>query len=193
MLEWNDYMRMLTGLFAIVGPVSTVPLFLDFTDNVQSQRKKIARTSGFAVACILTLSVLAGSRILRTFGISIDGFRVAGGLLLMTIAFEMLNAKTTRVKHTPEEDQEAIDSTSVGGPACPATACRPGRNKHRYPVRATVRSIHAQSRSDTALLDSGRVSLDKFSSGAEDQQTPEPDFHEHNLTCHGTHTCCNVS
>ena len=114
MLEWNDYLRMLTGLFAIVGPVSTVPLFLNFTDNVQSQRKKIARTSGFAVACILTLSVLAGSQILRTFGISIDGFRVAGGLLLMTIAFEMLNAKPTRVKHTPEEDQEAIDSTSVG-------------------------------------------------------------------------------
>lgn len=114
MLDWNDYLRMFTGLIAVVGPVSTVPLFLNFTENVQSQRKRIARTSAFAVACILTVSVLAGSRILEIFSISIDGFRVAGGLLLLTIAFQMLEAKTTRVKWTPEEDQEAMDSTSVG-------------------------------------------------------------------------------
>src|SRR5690606_31895083 len=76
-------------------------------------RKRVARTSGVAVTLILTLSVLAGSRILQMFSISIDGFRVAGGLLLMTIAFEMLHARTGRIKHTPEEDQEAMDSDSV--------------------------------------------------------------------------------
>jgi membrane protein, MarC family len=114
MLNWNDYLRMLTGLLAIVGPMSTVPLFLNFTQNVASQRTRIARTSGLAVACILTLSVVAGSQILYTFSISIDGFRVAGGLLLMTIAFEMLEARPIRAKHTPEEEAEALDSTSVG-------------------------------------------------------------------------------
>jgi len=113
MLDWNDYFRMITGLIAIVGPVGTVPLFLNFTENVQSQRKRIARTSAFAVACILTISVLAGSRILSLFNISIDSFRVAGGLLMLTLSFEMLNAKTGRIKHTPEEDQEALSSSSV--------------------------------------------------------------------------------
>jgi multiple antibiotic resistance protein len=114
MLDWNDYIRMITGLIAIVGPVSTIPLFLNFTENVQSQRKRIARTAAFAVACILTVSVLGGSRILYTFNISIDGFRVAGGLLLLSIAFQMLEAKISRVKNTPEENLEAQDSTSVG-------------------------------------------------------------------------------
>jgi len=114
MLDWNEYIRMITGLIAIVGPVSTVPLFLNFTENVQSQRKRIAGTAAFGVACILTVSALAGSRILFVFNISIDGFRVAGGLLLLTIAFQMLEAKPTRMKHTPEEEQEALDSTSVG-------------------------------------------------------------------------------
>jgi multiple antibiotic resistance protein len=114
MLDWNDYFRMITGLIAVVGPVSTVPLFLNFTENVQSQRKRIARTAAFAVACILTISALAGSQILFLFNISLDGFRVAGGLLLLTIAFQMLEARTPRVKNTPEENQEAIDSTSVG-------------------------------------------------------------------------------
>ncbi len=114
MLEWNEYLRMLTGLIAIVGPVSTVPLFLNFTENVQSQRKRIAGTAALAVACILVISVLGGTRILQLFSISIDGFRVAGGLLLLTIAFQMLEARTTRVKRTPEEDQEAMESASVG-------------------------------------------------------------------------------
>lgn len=114
MLEWNDYLRMLMGLIAIVGPVNTVPLFLNFTDNVQSQRKRIAGTAAFAVACILGISAVAGSKILFLFSISIDSFRIAGGLLLLTIAFQMLEAKTIRAQRTPEEDQEAIDSTSVG-------------------------------------------------------------------------------
>lgn len=114
MLDWNDYLRMFTGLIAIVGPVGTVPLFLNFTENVQSQRKRIARTSAFAVACILTVTVLAGAQILQVFNISIDGFRIAGGLLLLTIAFQMLEARTSRVKNTPEENQEALDSAHVG-------------------------------------------------------------------------------
>jgi multiple antibiotic resistance protein len=105
---------MLMGLFAIVGPVGAVPLFLNFTENLQSQRPRIARTSGFAVGCILTLAVVGGTQILYTFSISLDGFRVAGGLLLMTVAFEMLEARPVRTRHTPEEEQEAIDSSSVG-------------------------------------------------------------------------------
>lgn len=114
MLDWNEYLRMTIGLFAIVGPVGTVPLFLSLTENVQSQRKKIAKMTGIAVASILSISVVAGSQILHLFSISIDGFRVAGGLLLMTIAFQMLEARPARVKGTPEEEQEAIDSSSVG-------------------------------------------------------------------------------
>lgn len=114
MLDWNDYLRMFTGLIAVVGPVSTVPLFLNFTENMQSQRKRIARVSAFAVACILTVTVLSGARILELFSISIDGFRVAGGLLLMTIAFQMLEARMSRMRNTPEENLEALDSSHVG-------------------------------------------------------------------------------
>jgi multiple antibiotic resistance protein len=114
MLGWNDYLRMLTGLIAIVSPLSTVPLFLNFTEHVSGQRKKIARTSAFAVVCILIISAVAGSRILAMFNISIEGFRVAGGILLLTIAFEMLEAKPSRTKNTPEENEEALNSTAIG-------------------------------------------------------------------------------
>jgi multiple antibiotic resistance protein len=114
MLDWNEYLRMFTGLMAVVGPVSTVPLFLNFTDNMPSQRKRIARIAAFAVACILTVTVIGGIHILEMFSISIDGFRVAGGMLLLTIAFQMLEARMSRVKSTPEENLEALDSAHVG-------------------------------------------------------------------------------
>lgn len=114
MLDWNEYIRMAIGLFAIVGPVGSVPLFLTFTENVQSQRNRIARVAALGVACILSVGVLAGSQILHVFSISIDSFRVAGGLLLLTIAFQMLEARAMRAKRTPEEEQEALDSSSVG-------------------------------------------------------------------------------
>lgn len=113
MLEWNEYLRMVAGLLALVGPFSSVPLFLAYTENIPSQRKRVARITGIAVACILCLSVLLGARILALFSISINSFQVAGGLLLATIAFQMLEARPSRIKHTPEEDQEAIDSDSV--------------------------------------------------------------------------------
>ncbi len=113
MLNWNEYLRILVGLIAIVGPFSTIPLFLSITENIRSQRKKIARITGFSVACILSFSVLGGAGVLRIFSISIDSFRIAGGLLLMTIAFQMLEARIGRIKQTPEEELEAIDSDTV--------------------------------------------------------------------------------
>lgn len=113
MLNWNEYLRIIVGLIAIVGPISSIPLFLSITENIRSQRKKVARVTGLAVACILSFSVLGGASVLQIFGISIDSFRVAGGLLLITMAFQMLEARTSRIKQTPEEEIEAIDSETV--------------------------------------------------------------------------------
>ena len=112
-LDWNEYIQMFVGLFAIVSPLGMVPLYLTFTENVKTQRPAIARTTAMAVAVIFTVTILLGQTILSVFSISVDAFRVAGGILLMIIALGMLEAKRGRTRHTPEEDEEAIDSSSV--------------------------------------------------------------------------------
>ena len=112
-MDLNEYIRMFIGLFAIVNPIGVIPLYLNFTNNLQSQRNLIARSTAIAVAIILTISMVMGVQILHFFSISVDAFRVAGGLLLMFIAFNMLEARRGRTRHTPEEDEEAIDSSSV--------------------------------------------------------------------------------
>lgn len=112
-MDWNDYVRMFTGLFAIMNPIGTVPLYLNFTENLKTQRAQVARATAIAVGIILTTTMLLGVHILHFFSISIDAFRIAGGILLMFIAFGMLEARRGRVRHTQEEDEEAIDSSSV--------------------------------------------------------------------------------
>lgn len=112
-MDWSEYLRMFTGLFAIMNPISAVPLYLLFTGNMVNERPKVARTASLAVFIILVVSMLLGAHILALFNISIDAFRVAGGILLMFIAFNMLQARVGRTRHTPEEDEEALDSSSV--------------------------------------------------------------------------------
>lgn len=112
-MDWNEYTRMFVGLFAIVSPISVVPLYLSFTENIKHRRQAVARTTAFSVACVFIVTMLLGQSILAFFSISVDAFRVAGGILLMSIAFGMLQVKINRTGHTPEEDQEAVDSASV--------------------------------------------------------------------------------
>ncbi len=112
-MSWNDCIQIFTTLFAITNPVGTVPLFLSFTENMQDRRRETARAAALAVGVILIVTVITGEALLHFFNISVDAFRVAGGILLLFIAFNMLQARRGRTRHTPEEDEEAIDSDSV--------------------------------------------------------------------------------
>ena len=104
---------MFIGLFAIISPISVIPLYLSYTANIRFERNAVARTAAIAMAIIFTISMLLGQNIMNFFGISVDAFRVAGGILFMVIAFGMLEARRGRTRHTPEEDEEAVDSKTV--------------------------------------------------------------------------------
>lgn len=111
--NWNEFFQMFIGLFAIISPISVIPLYLSYTANIRFERNAVARSAAIAIAIIFTVSMLLGQNIMNFFGISVDAFRVAGGILLMVIAFGMLEARRGRTRHTPEEDEEAVDSKTV--------------------------------------------------------------------------------
>ena len=112
-MDWSVYIQTFVTLFAISNPVGAVPLFLGFTENLKKERQTIAKTTAMAVGAILIVTLVLGEFILDFFSISVDAFRVAGGILLMFIAFQMLHARHGRTRHTPEEDEEAQDADSV--------------------------------------------------------------------------------
>ncbi len=111
-MEISEYIKILTAILAIVNPISTVPYFLSFTQDSKEERPKIALETTLAVFIIMVVSVFLGTSILGFFNITVDGFRIAGGLLLLYLSFNMLFAKK-RVRHTEEENQEAQEKESV--------------------------------------------------------------------------------
>jgi len=78
-------------LFVTADPIGNAPLFLGFTVGLSAAvRRSIAIRGSVISFGILTLFALTGTTILDAVGISIDAFRIAGGLLLFVTAFEMI-------------------------------------------------------------------------------------------------------
>jgi len=89
-----DIVKPLITLLAIVNPIGVVPFFIHFTQNfTPEQRQRTMRVSAFSAFIVIAASALAGLQIIQFFGISLASFQVGGGLLLMTSAIQMLNAK----------------------------------------------------------------------------------------------------
>lgn len=81
-------------LFVTIDPPGLAPLFLALTAGLtRSQRGQIARRASLIAFAILVLFTVAGTAILTIFGITLHAFRIAGGLLLFRIAFDMIFEK----------------------------------------------------------------------------------------------------
>lgn len=113
-MQWSQYAVIITGLFAILNPIGAIPVFLDLTaDQETAERRRTALVTSVAVGIILVASAWVGDSILKFFGISIDAFRVGGGILILLMAVDMMHARPSRAKRTNEEHQEAQDKDSV--------------------------------------------------------------------------------
>src|ERR1700683_3034671 len=90
----------ITSVFFLVDPFAVIPLFLAVTvDSTASERRAVARRSAFTCAIVLCSFALAGTLI----------FKIAGGIILMGIGLDMLQAKQSGTKATAEEQQEGAE------------------------------------------------------------------------------------
>lgn len=105
-MDWinADFIKVFTTLIALANPIGLVPIFLAMTQGRwESHRRSIALQASIAIIIILSISALAGDHLLEFFGISIHGFRIAGGILVMIMALSMMQAHTDDVRQTDEE------------------------------------------------------------------------------------------
>ncbi|PMH40611.1 hypothetical protein BCU68_16255 [Vibrio sp. 10N.286.49.B3] len=113
--EITIFLQFFLGLVATVNPIGIMPVFVSLTANMSPEDKnKTAATANFAVAVILIVSLLMGQILLDMFSISLDSFRVAGGLLLLSIAFSMMNGKLGEVKQNKQEKSEYVSREQIG-------------------------------------------------------------------------------
>ncbi len=91
-------------LFVIIDPIGIAPLFLGLTaDRTAAQRRSIAVRAVVIAICVLIAFAVGGQWLLEVTGISLPAFRVAGGILLFWIAFEMVFEKRNQRKSTSAE------------------------------------------------------------------------------------------
>jgi multiple antibiotic resistance protein len=110
----SGYLHIFTALFVIVDPIGAVPLFISYTlGQSRDERRIAARTAAIAVAVILVLSIFVGEYLLKFFGIGIPSFRVGGGILILLMAINMLNAQQGGARFTPEEGREGQDKVHI--------------------------------------------------------------------------------
>ena len=103
LLHWDEYMKLLIGLLAIMGWGSAIPVFLSLhPTGTQAEKRKMALIGVPTAAGVLVFFALFGTGILDFFGISVEAFRVAGGLIMLKAAFGMV---TSEVKSSTEIDE----------------------------------------------------------------------------------------
>ncbi|OJT99301.1 MAG: MarC family transcriptional regulator [Rhizobium sp. 63-7] len=94
----------LTTLLVTLDPPGLAPIFLGLTVGMsREQRRQVAFRGTLIAFCILAVFALFGASVLGILGISIGAFRIAGGLLLFWIAFEMVFEKRQERKEKTSE------------------------------------------------------------------------------------------
>ena len=103
-MDWAYLFKIGIALFAIVNPIGSVPIFISATDGWNRKEKlRTANVVTVTVFLVLLTSALFGDGILEFFSITIPSFQVGGGILILLIAINMLHAKQSHSKQTPEE------------------------------------------------------------------------------------------
>ncbi len=107
-MDWNEFIGISSLLYALANPIGVVPIFLGFTTRLGNARTfSIVVVSSLAVFGFLVATIPFGQQVLDFFNVSLDDFRIAGGLLALFIAFEMFQAHYGEFMQTVEELEEA--------------------------------------------------------------------------------------
>jgi multiple antibiotic resistance protein len=104
-----------SSIFFIVDPLAAIPSFLVMTaDDSEEKRRRMARQAAWTCFLVLGLFSLAGSLIFKLFSITLPAFKIAGGLILVLVAIDMLQARRSGTQEVAEERLEGAEKDEVG-------------------------------------------------------------------------------
>jgi len=118
-IAFNDvlFIHALVGVFVIVNPFGNVPLFISLTQKFTQQERKNAIVKSIVIAtAILLVFALIGQALFNLLNVTLDSLRIAGGLLLLAIAFDMLVGKSPASKIDQDEERESVAVTPMATP-----------------------------------------------------------------------------
>ena len=102
------------AIFTIVNPLAALGPFLGMTAKMTNQGKNsTAQRACLVAGLVLIVCAAIGSFLFDFFGITLPALKIAGGILLFTVAFDMVNARQTRSKTTEEERLEGAHKSDI--------------------------------------------------------------------------------
>ena len=121
------------AIFFIVDPIGIVPIFVSMTARDTAEKcRAMARRACLTASGVMVFFALGGALLLQIFSLTLGAFRVAGGLLLLITALDMLRARHVATRTSPAEEREgeARDDIAIvplampllAGPGAVATA-----------------------------------------------------------------------
>ena len=115
-----------TSFFTLTNPLGTMPVFLTMTNGMNDhERKAIVRRATIVSFITLMVFTFSGQFLFKFFGISSNGFRIAGGFIIFKIGCDMLQARYSSAKLKEEEVKTYADDISITPLAIPML-CGPG-------------------------------------------------------------------
>jgi multiple antibiotic resistance protein len=105
----------LSSIFFLVDPLAAIPSFLAITAGTDAKRRKrMARKGSLTCFVVLTSFAVAGQMIFRMFGITLPAFEIAGGLILLLIGLDMLQARRSPTQETLSDAEEGASKEDAG-------------------------------------------------------------------------------
>ncbi len=102
------------ALFSVLNPIGTVPIFVSLTqDFTKKERSNLSLRTAINVFIILTISFFIGEYVLTFFGITISALRIAGGIIIASSGFSLLNGNFTKNRGINKKVEEDISTRNA--------------------------------------------------------------------------------
>jgi MarC family membrane protein len=115
-----------TSFFTLINPLGTMPIFMTMTADLEHKnRVKTARKAVIVAFLTIIIFALSGQLLFNFFGISVNSFRIVGGVIFFLMGMDMLQARLNKVKVKESEVKKYVDDISITPLAIPMI-CGPG-------------------------------------------------------------------
>lgn len=105
------FIFLFAALFSVLNPIGTVPIFVGLTqDYTKKESSRVALWTGINVFIILIISFFIGQYVLSFFGITISALRIAGGIIIASSGFSLLNGKFSKNRGIDKKVQQDIEN-----------------------------------------------------------------------------------
>ncbi|MBZ9788035.1 MarC family protein [Psychroflexus sp. CAK57W] len=134
-----------TTFFTIINPLGVMPIFMTMTSDLDKEsRKSTAKKAIIASFVTIIIFAFTGQILFKFFGISVNSFRVVGGIIFFLMGMDMLQARLGKVKVQEAEIKTYVNDISITPLAIPMI-CGPGAITNAIVMMEDAQSVEMQA------------------------------------------------